>query len=407
MPLTGDPRVRQTLNQISESLETANQRTQTSLYTFSERYIQPCLTSLQPCWVSCQTCLEASCQPCCAVRDDIRRHRQPRYSRRGRERAAFDFYDDWDQEEEEWGNDELDRLLAGDDTQQPGRRAGMSYGYGTRGGVRRGTGGKDMVDDPTLVPQSSVFGFLERLPWKIGGKGTRYRPSPANLRVNVGKRGQEAEPLMEEEQSKVAGKKTRNRSSTVGSRETANSLSSRGDIFPSDDEDDAREIDDEYALALGRRNTTSDDLSSRRKHTDSRSSTKTASSRDTKRNNSAKRSTSASREHVSVMTSPTEEEVPSLADLKREEEEAHIAEEGEIEQNRVAAQKLATERGLSGTAEHNSKGGASIIEANEVASLAGKGPKKSCQDASPVTLEESTETRISDTGEDSSQPKPP
>ena len=351
---TSDPRVRQRFNQISENLESANERTKTSIFTFSESYIRPCLESLQPCLVSFQTCLEASCQPCCAVRDDIRRHRQPRYARRGRERAAFDFYDDWDEQEEEWGNDEMNRLLAGDETQQPSRRQGMNYGYGTRGAQRRTTAGKDpLADDPTLVPQSSIFGFLERLPWKIGGRGTRYRPSPANLRINVGKRGQEAEALLEDEEAEgVRGKKRRPRSSTVGSRETANSLSSRGDIFPSDDEDDAREIDDEFALALGRRNTgaTSDDLSSKRRKGNSRTSTKSASSKESRSTDKEDRARSVSSERRALSASPVDEIIPSLDDLKREEHEVQIAEEQEVEHRRIAAVQLASQLGLSQSA---------------------------------------------------------
>ena len=371
-----DPRVRQTLNQISENIESANQRTQTSLFACSENIIRPCLDALQPCFLSFQTCLEASCQPCCSARDDIRRHRQPRYSRRGRERAVFDFYDDWDREEEEWGNDELDRLLAGDDTQQPGRHAGMEYGYGTRGGLRRNIGAKDgLADDPTLMPQSSVFGFLERLPWKIGGRGTRYRPNPANLQSNIGKKGQEIEqPLMSDSEDGARPSKGRLRSMTAGSRETETSLSSRGDIFPSDDEDDAHEIDDEFAVALGRRTTgaTSDENSSKRKHGNSRSSTKTASSRDTRGPGSAQRGTSASSERQPILSSPAEEDGPSLAALKQEEEEARLAEENTVQQRRMAAQRLASERGLSNPSspiEYSSKE-ASIVDTSEVTSPA-------------------------------------
>ncbi|KAG8533146.1 uncharacterized protein KY384_001929 [Bacidia gigantensis] len=376
MRLTTDPRIRQTLNQISENIENANQKTQASLFTLSDSYIQPCLSSLQPCWLSCQTCLEASCQPCFTVRDDARRHRQPRYLKRGRERAAFDFYDDWDEDEEEWGNDELDALLNGSDPQQPGRRAGMSYGYGTRGARRKSVGAKDtMADDPTLLPQSSIFGFLERLPWRIGGRGTRYRPNPANLQVNVGKKGREAEPLMAEEEDNddggtSRGKHARNRSATVGSRETNTSLSSRGDIFPSDDEGDAREIDDEFALRLGRRSTgaTSDERSSKKKPADSRNSIKTSASGDTGVSKQGVRAASASSERLTTMHSPTNEDIPTLADLKREEEDMQKAEEGQLQQRRTAAQRLASERGLSSPSspvEQDSKE-ASIIETSSL-----------------------------------------
>ncbi|MDI1491024.1 MAG: hypothetical protein OHK93_002229 [Ramalina farinacea] len=367
---TSDPRVRQTLNHITENLESANQRTQATLFTVSENCIQPCLASLQPCLLSFQTCLEASCQPCFSARDDVRRHRQPRYSRRGRETAAFDFYDDWEREEEEWGNDELDALLSGNETQQPGRNAGMTYGYGTRGPRRRSTAGKDaLADDPTVVPQSSIFGFLERLPWKIGGRGARYRPNAASLQTNVGRRGQEADPLMPDDEGGRSVKKGRARSGTAGSKSTVNSLSSRGDIFPSDDEDDAREIDDEFALRLGRRSTnatTSEDRSSKKRpFGSSRASTKTTSSDGTKQ---GIRSTSASSDRVAALASPAEDEPPMLTDLKREEEEVQEAEESELQVKRQAAQRLASERGLDSptkTSERDSKE-ASLISASEV-----------------------------------------
>ena len=379
MRYPNDPRIRQTLNQISSNLEAANQRTQTSLFTFSQSYIQPCLDSLQPCLLSCQSCLEASCQPCFGARDDGRRHRQPRYSRRGREAAAFDFYDDWEQDEDEWGNDEMDRLLTGNESQQPGRHGGMSYGYGSRGNRRRSVGLKDaMGDDPTVVPQSSIFGFLERLPWKIGGKGTRYRPNAAGLQENVGKRGQEVEPLIGEEEGEGRSRYGRKRSETVGSQSTGNSLSSRGDLFPSDDEDDAREIDDEFAVALGRRNTggTSDDRSSKSRPAGSKISTKTASSKDAGKPKKGRRSASTSRERPDDLAEPEEADVPSMTDLKREEDTAQKMEETGIEQRRQAAQRLASERGLSSpegpnsASEQNSKE-ASIVETSEVTSPIG------------------------------------
>ncbi|KAL9123968.1 MAG: hypothetical protein Q9217_006654 [Psora testacea] len=376
MRYPNDPRIRQTLNQISSNLEAANQRTQASLFTFSEACLQPCLNFLQPCLLSFQSCLEASCQPCFSARDDGRRHRQPRYSRRGREGAVFDFYDDWDQEENEWGNDELDRLLAGNEPQQPGRQRGMSYGYGSRGDRRRSVGGKDILgDDPTVVPQSSIFGFLERLPWKIGGRAARYRPNAATLQDNVGRRGQAAEPLMRDEEGGGRSRQGRNRSWTVGSRSTTNSLSSRGDLFPSDDEDDAREIDDEFAMVLGRRTTggTSDDRSSKRRQTGSRTSTKTTSSQATGKTKKGRRSKSASSERLDDLAEPAAVDIPSMMDLKREEEAVQRAEETEVEMRRQAAQRLASDRGLSSlqepnaTSEQDSKE-AGIVETSEISS---------------------------------------
>ena len=288
----------------------------------------------------------------------------------------FDFYDDWEQDEDEWGNDELDRLLSGDESHQPGRHSGMSYGYGSRGGRRKSTAGKDVMgDDPTVVPQSSMFGFLERLPWKIGGRGTRYRPKAATLQDNVGKRGQEAEPLVGEEETGGRSRHGRKRSGTVGSQSTANSLSSRGDLLPSDDEDDAREIDDEFALVLGRMTTggTSDDHSSKKRSARSRTSTKTTSSKSTGMMKEERRSTSASSQKLNNLASPTDDNVPSITDLKLEEDAVQTTEEAEIAQKRQAAQRLASERGLNSPGGLNSTVGqdpkaSSIVETSEASS---------------------------------------
>ena len=330
-----DPRIRQTLNQISQNIESANLTTQASLFSFSQSYISPCLSSVN-------TCLEASCQPCFAAlkHDDRRPHHRQR--QRGRESLAFDFYDDWEQDEAEWGNDELDRLLSGDGdprAQQPGKKGGMNYG--TRGPRRRGAN----EGDHNVVPKSSIFGFLESLPWKIGGRGVRYRPSVADLQENVGRRGAEAEPLIPEDDG-VQGRNghTRKRSDTVNSRSTTNSLSSRGDLFPSEDEDDAVPLDDEFAMILERRTTgtTSDDHSSgKNSKRRSRTSTKTATSKEAKgrRGNS----TSSKKKHAAT---PAEDHLPSMDDLKHEEEVIGREEEAQAEERRQVAQRLAVERGL-------------------------------------------------------------
>ena len=346
-----DPRIRQTLNQISQNIESANLSTQASIFTFSQKYLSPCLASLQ-------SCLEASCQPCFTARDEQRRpHRN---ARRGREGFGFDFYDNWDEDETEWGNDELDRLLAGSD-EQPGKYGGMSYGSR---GVRRKSFGlpKDGGTDPTVVPSSSMFGFLEGLPWKFGSRGVKYRPSAADLQENVGRKRGEDDPLIEEsDESGVdggRGRHGRNRSGTATSRSTNNSLSSRGDLLPSDDEDDAVPIDDEFAIMLGRRTTaTASDNHSNRKNRGkgpnaSRASTKTASSRATKSTKSERRaaSTSSGKEsHVTETAKVDEEdedEVPSLSDLKQEEERLRRKEEAEVERRRQAAKQLALQRGM-------------------------------------------------------------
>ncbi|KAL8752958.1 MAG: hypothetical protein Q9199_005381 [Rusavskia elegans] len=361
-----DPRIRQTLNQISQTVDSAQYTTRASLFTFHQTYLAPCLSGIS-------TCLEASCAPCytCITNaassstpsDAARRRRTGR--RRGREELSFDFYDDWEaQEEEGWGNDELDRLLAGNDFtsaegQQPGRRSGMSYGgIGSRRKTGGLGGGKDMgASEANIVPSSSMFGFLERLPWKIGGKGRRYKPSAADLQdVGEGQRSRTAalkarasgedEPLISESESGEEGRKgrrhMRKRSDTVGSRETANSLSSRGDLFPSEDEDDAVPLDDEFAMVLARRTTQgtlSDENSSRKKPGDSRAaSMKTRSSKSSRSMGRKERSTSDDRDKVA--------NAPSMTDLKEEEERLRLEEEANIETAREAARRLASERGL-------------------------------------------------------------
>lgn len=214
-------------------------------------------------------------------------------------------------------------------------------------------------EEPGGVPQSLMFGFLERLPWKIGGRRTRYRPGVADLQENVGRRGQEAEPRSDAGEG-LEGRENhgRNRSGTVESRSTVNSLSSRGDLFPSDDEDDAVPIDDEFAMGLERRTTgaTSDDHSGgkkggKRPSASSGTSTKTASSRESRslrKDRRKRRDTSASSGKVSGLVDTAEEDVPTMTDLIREEEHARKEEEAQVEQRRQAAQRLAVERGLTG-----------------------------------------------------------
>lgn len=394
-----DPRIRQTLNQISHNLESANIATQASLFSFSETYISPCLASFR-------SCLEASCHPCFAARDDHRNSH--RSGRRGRNEFAFEFYDDWNEEAGEWGNDELDRLLARSD-HQPGRHGSMSYGSRI---IRRKSLGipKDGSTDPTVVPSSSIFGFLERLPWKFGRRGRRYRPSAADLDENVGRARSEGDRLLDDRDDIDAfdqgggggggggSRPGRNRSATAGSQSTSNSYSSRGDLFPSEDEADAVPIDDEFAMLLARRNTgtttaTADDHSSsgpassaKRPTGSSQMSTKTtASSKHTNTNsnsntrNSLRTSPSAASvpglaataDHDSEAQAEGEgegegegyededmevevDEAPSLSELKQEEEHMRKEEEAEIERKRLAARKLARQRGLSNPVERSS-----------------------------------------------------
>lgn len=228
--------------------------------------------------------------------------------------------------------------------------------YGSRVARRKSMGIPKDGSDPNIVPTSSVFGFLERLPWKIGGKGVKYRPSAADLQENVGRGRGEVEPLIEEgEEGRVdgaRGRNGRNRSGTTASRSTTNSLSSRGDLFPSEDEDDAIPLDDEFAMVLERRNTgaTSDDHSSGKtkglRPAGSRTSTKTGSSRDTKSTAAKQRATSASSGNVPGLAEAEDEDVPTMTDLKHEEEHVSREEEAQIEKKRQAARILARKRGL-------------------------------------------------------------
>lgn len=350
-----DPRIRQRINQISHNLESANESAQEGLYTFSQNYLSPCLTSIG-------NCVQACTAPCLPSREDQLRRR-----RRGRAEANFDFYEDWDNEEGEesllgWGTGELDRLLAGSGlarggtSEQPRRPRKMSYG--TRQTRRRSTVHiPDNRPDPTVIPSSSLIGFLERFPWRFGAKGVKYRPSAADLQEHPGghrRHTQEDEPLMEaaeDDEGYVSYQNNgRERSGTQSSQGTSNSLSSRGDLFPSDEEEDAVPLDDEFALVFGRRNTglESDDQSGTKtemvRSASGTSSLGDASSKKSKRKKKKRSSTKTT-------LNPDQDVVhsidtPSLADLKMEEEQAAREEESTVRKKRLAAQELALKRGL-------------------------------------------------------------
>ncbi|QKX62733.1 uncharacterized protein TRUGW13939_09895 [Talaromyces rugulosus] len=364
MMRTNDPRIRQTLNRFSHNLESANETAQEGFYTFAQEYLAPCFASIGNCLKECtEPCLPSG-------RDNhLRRRRQ------GRAEVNFDFYDDWDNEDETdgllgWGNDELDRLLAGSggprggsSAQQPRRQRKMSYGAArTR---RRSSVLPDQRNDPTVIPKSSIIGFLERLPWQIGRRGVKYRPSAADLQERPGRLphdeeyeahethdGIEAQPLIEEgdEESDSAPapplsrkKQRRVRSITQSSQETANSLSSRGDlIFDDEDDEDAVPLDEEFAVALARRSTglTSDDhlVGSGGR---SRRTTSGYSSRDSKGGRGRER-----RESKSDAEPIQTEDYPSMVELAKEEQAAENEEELEIARRRNAAQHLAVTQGL-------------------------------------------------------------
>lgn len=347
-----DPRLRQRINQISHNLESANETAQEGLYALSQNYISPCLAAIGNCVYACTA-------PCFPSREDQLRRR-----RRGRAESIFDFYDDWENDEPEdgllgWGTGELDRLLAGSglthgSSDQPRRPRKMSYG--TRGTRRRSTVHiPDSRDDPTVIPSSSILGFLERFPWRFGARGVKYRPSAAGLQEHPGglrHYAQEEEPLMEvvdEEGGRVSySPNGRDRSATQSSRETANSLSSRGDLIPSDEEEDAVPLDDEFAIVFGRRGTLleSDDQSgAKSENTRSASGTSSlggASSKKQKR----KKKRSSTKSPGASDTAIVQVDAPSMTDLKIEEQQVALEEESAIERKRAVAHELALNQGL-------------------------------------------------------------
>lgn len=341
-----DPRLRRTLNQLTQNLESANEHAQEGLYTFQQQYINPCFSHIALCVKSCT-------EPCFGSEEGRRRRQRGRT--RGRLEHSFDFYDDWDEDENDllgWGNDELEHLLAGSTNQQPGLERAMGYGTSKSSRPRRKSAVQphDGRPDPTILPHSSYFGFIDRLPWKVGSKGVRYKPSAADLQERPGafrRDGGEDHPLMEDsdeegEHSRHKRHK-RTRSDTTISGQTTDSLSSRGDLFPSEDEDDAVPLDDEFAINLERRTTGHDESSSGNPRSDksahrSRLSTRTASSK-------------SAREMVRKaigqdLNASQSNDISIISDLRAEEAQLAREEEETIEKKRSAAQRLAFQHGL-------------------------------------------------------------
>jgi hypothetical protein len=374
-----DPRIRQTWNNISHNAETATETAAAGIWTFTHEYISPCLASIS------STVNECTGQ--CFPDDERARRLRERGRTRGRAEYSFDFYDDWDDEEEGrsggllgWGNDELDRLLAGSgsnshgavDEQPSGRRRGMSYGT-RKGGPRR----KNTIDglpDPTIIPSTNSLGFLHRLPFKIGGT-LRYKPSAADLQEHPGAHRAEAEdgegePLIDDDNDEVHEEadggdfdisRTRARSSTTGSGDTSDSFRSRGDLFPSDGEDDAVPLSDEFAVVLERKMTGGSGVDDRgsgktrsskgKRPSASRGMSRTVSrttqsSSQSRQSLGAKRGSSTSVTKVPRLSSTDSLEGESLTDLQQEEERLRREEDAEVERKREAAARLASERGL-------------------------------------------------------------
>lgn len=361
---TTDPRFRRRLNDISATLESANESAQSSLYIFTQHYVKPCFGSIGSCLTNC---VEAGC-PHLQQRDRLRRNR------RGRAELNFDFYDDWDEEENEgllgWGDDDADAPGYGTvdvQSQQPGRQRGMSYPRDRRRkSAHEGASGSEGLGGG---------GFFGRL--FGGGRAVRYRPSAADLQEHPGARRSgkdngEGQGLLEDSEGSAGGaarRHGRTRSGTAGSRETVDSLSSRGDIFPSDDEDDAIPLDDEFAMVLERRNTQSGpetESSSgktgslapkkrgKRPSTGSRvSSRRTVSTRSSSGKKRGSRNSSAV--HTPLEEHPPdgvenvnakEVEVPTMKELTQEERDLAAQEEADIERRREEARHVAAERGL-------------------------------------------------------------
>lgn len=377
-PLLEDPRIRQTWNNISHNAETATETAAAGIWSFVHDYINPCFASMGESIEQCAT-------QCFPDREERARRVRERDRARGRAEYSFDFYDDWDDEEAGasggllgWGNDELDRLLAGSgshshgpEDQPSGRKRKMSYG--TRRPPKR-RGALDGLPDPTIIPSTSALGFLQRLPFKFGGT-LRYKPSAADLQDHPGAHraelgdDAEAEPLIDDDHSDDSDggdlniKKTRPRSSTTASGDTSDSFRSRGDLFPSDGEDDAVPLSDEFATTLGRRGTvtTLEDHSSGKTRNSSKGKRRERSaamsralSGTSHSSNQSLSGLGAKLDELAAQPSdrPDEEDsnIPPLSDLQQEEERLRQQEEAELQSKREAAIKLASERGL-GTGE--------------------------------------------------------
>ena len=196
-------------------------------------------------------------------------------------------------------------------------------------------------------------------------------PSAADLQDNPGAHRaelgneEEVEPLMEEshsdnEDNEGGIRKKRERSNTTGSGETSDSFRSRGDLFPSDGEDDAVPLDDEFAMNLTTTRGGPDDRSSGTTRSskgkgpprDDLSRTRSRTSQSSSRSLAALSSIGEpsplglERSHPSAPTLKLER-VPSLSDMEREDERVRKEEEEELRAKREAAARLAAKSGLS------------------------------------------------------------
>lgn len=355
MAFLEDPRLRQRWNQITHDAEAVTENAAAGIWSFQHHYINPCFSSIVDSIERCTTV-------CLGDPDDRLRKRRERERTRGRAEYSFDFYDDWYEEEENggllgsWSNEDWDRLLAGTGSQrrhaagetseQPRRKRGMSYG--TRGGRRRASN----EEDPTIIPSTQPIGFLSKLPWKMGGT-LRYKPSAADLQEHPGRHDDESEPLLDHEDDSDFERlpKTRKRSGTTGSGDTSDSYRSRGDLFPSDGEgeEDAVPLDDDITYDMVRK----DDKSWKtRSNKGKRPASGLAGSRTVSRTTlgsvSSRDSLRMERKPTSLPATPDIEDIPSLNDLEMEEQMLQQAEDEEMARKKEAAAALAAELGLAG-----------------------------------------------------------
>lgn len=365
--------------------------------------------------------MDASCPgggPSCCGRGERRRGRAGTGVGRGRAELSFDFYDDWDFSSEGEGF-EREGLLGWGTLSEDGAGAGVGGGYGTvaaqtttavqpglrkTGGMRypKGAGRRKSADGGIVDPNAAPVGkngFWGRL---FGGKSSRYTPTTADLQDHPGSRRlardiTEGEALLEESEASLTRTHRRARSGTQASHETASSYSSRGDLFPSDNEDDAVPLDDEFAMVLERRTTQSNGFdtegSSNRTMPDQKKRGKrpSAGSRTSTRRTFSSRSSKSERErerrsrtnsyatqtvldegsvaaiveavglkdeafgkealHAPSTTATADEHAPapiplSMSELKEQERELELEEEAAVERKRQEAFRAAEERGL-------------------------------------------------------------
>lgn len=207
--------------------------------------------------------------------------------------------------------------------------AGGSGGIGKR---KSAVPGHDQ--DPTVIPQTSMFGFLARFaPFR--GKGLRYKPSAANLQEHPQRSTGLSVVHEDETDDEQPGARSGDRGAGMGRKRSATnssgdsvgeSMRSRGDLWPSEDDDDAIPIGDDVFL---RGSDGEDDgflVLARRDRGGTRDGE--GSDGDTIGPGHGR--------------GPVNDEI-----LRREEGEARILEEIEVEKKREAARRLAIQRGLS------------------------------------------------------------